>query len=78
MPAIATPHLNALLFQLLERRCGGSVLINLRVGRVLAGDKELWEDRRMVLARRYMVGNEEASVDGNKERAEMEVDNNAL
>ena len=44
------PHLSELLFQLLPRRCGGSVLINLRDARVLAGARELCDDRRMVLA----------------------------
>lgn len=45
MPATAMAHLAALLFQLLLRRWGGSVLMNLRPAIVRAGAREFLEVR---------------------------------
>lgn len=56
MPAAAAPHLNALLFQLRDRRCGGCVLMNLRPPIVRAGANEPWMDGRALReAQRYMA-----------------------
>lgn len=50
MPAIAIPHRNALLFQLLDLRCGGSVVRNRRLATVFAGAKQLCEVRKAARA----------------------------